>query len=227
MLPLVAPLPQICQLALPSASASCYILFLSALASCCVFSCQPATLQPPSSIASPTHGWLLRLLPAPSSLIAVARPLLMLCHCLPFGLSRASRPAGCGVASAHAAASHLPASPTLIVPFFFVVPWPSMPLVWLVVALPPPLILLVLPCLLMHHLHLPPHICLLLSLAGCLVPSPLPPILLTRNHLCRAIPLSRQQCPPLVLLAASACHPVDCVGLSSHLVHHHVNHVGP
>jgi hypothetical protein len=32
------------QLALPSASASCRVSFLSAPASCCVFSCQPATL---------------------------------------------------------------------------------------------------------------------------------------------------------------------------------------
>jgi hypothetical protein len=109
-LPLVAPLPHIRQLALPSASASCRVSFLSAPASCCVFSHQPATLRPPPSIASPTHGWLLRLPPAPSSLIAVAWPLLTLCRCLLFCLSRASSPAGCCVTSTHAAASDLPAS---------------------------------------------------------------------------------------------------------------------
>jgi hypothetical protein len=85
-LPFLAPPPHICQLTLPSNSASCHVLFSSAPASCCVVSLQPATLQPPPSMASPAHGWLLRLPPAPSSLIAVAWPLLLsgwLLHCLP------------------------------------------------------------------------------------------------------------------------------------------------
>jgi hypothetical protein len=134
----------ICQLALLSASASCCVLFLSALASCCVVSRQPATLRPPP-IASHPHGWLMCLLPAPSSLITVAWPLLTLCHCLPFCLSRASSQAGCCIASTHAPASHLPVSPPLIVPSPLVMPWPPIPLVQLVVLLPPSLILLACP----------------------------------------------------------------------------------
>jgi hypothetical protein len=59
-LPLVTPPPHICQLALPSASTSCHISFSLAPASCRGVSSQPATLQPPPSIASPANGWLLR-----------------------------------------------------------------------------------------------------------------------------------------------------------------------
>ncbi len=98
-LSLVAPLPHICQLALPSSSTSCCVLFLSAFASCCVVAHQPATLQPPPSITSPAHGWLLCLPPALSSLIAVVLPLLTLRPCLPFCLSWASCLAGCCIAS--------------------------------------------------------------------------------------------------------------------------------
>ncbi len=66
-LSLVVSLPHIRQLALPSASASCCILFSSTPVCCCVVSHQPVTLQLPPSIASPTNGWFLRLLPALSS----------------------------------------------------------------------------------------------------------------------------------------------------------------
>ncbi len=135
-LPLVAPSPHIRQLALLSTSASCHDLFSSALASCCVVSHQPATLRLPSSTASPAHGWLLRLPPALSSVIAVAWPLLMLCHRLPFHLSCTSNLAGFCITSTHTAASNLPASPPLIVTPPLVVPWPPVPLVWLVVASP-------------------------------------------------------------------------------------------
>jgi hypothetical protein len=65
VLPLVATVLHILQLILPSASASCCISFLSTPASCHVVSQQPATLQPPPSIASPANGWLLHLPPAP------------------------------------------------------------------------------------------------------------------------------------------------------------------
>jgi hypothetical protein len=75
------------QLALPSASVSCCVLFLSAPASFCVVSRQPVTLRLPPSIASPAHGWFLRLPPPPSTLITVAWPLLTLRCCLPFCLS--------------------------------------------------------------------------------------------------------------------------------------------
>jgi hypothetical protein len=93
----VAPPPCIHQLALPSAS--CCISFLSSLASCCVLSRQPTTLQPPPSIASPNHGWLLHLPPALLSLITVAWSLLTLFHCLLYRLSWASWLAGCCIAS--------------------------------------------------------------------------------------------------------------------------------
>jgi hypothetical protein len=109
------------QLALPSASASCRVLFSSTPASCCAVSRQPATLRPPP-IASHANGWLLHLPPAPSSLITCSWPLLALCRCLPFHLSRASSPAGCRVASTNAAASDLPASPPLIPPSPLVAP---------------------------------------------------------------------------------------------------------
>jgi hypothetical protein len=123
------------QLALPSTSTSCCVSFLSAPASCCVVSRQPATLRPPP-IASHAHGWLLCLPPAPSSLITVAWPLLTLCRRLPFRLSRVSSLAGCCVTSTNAAASNLPVSPPLIPPLPVVVPWPPVPLVRKVVALP-------------------------------------------------------------------------------------------
>ncbi len=187
-LPLVAPPPRICQLALPSTSASCRVSFLLVPSSCCVVFHQPATLQPPPSITSPTHGWLLCLPPTLLSLIAVAWPLLTMRHHLPFHLSWASclagcclasllsswlshclssrhhlpsagfsashcvitsrhaplraiashtsSSAGCCVASPHAAASHLPMPPPLIALSPLVAPWPPMPLVWLVIALP-------------------------------------------------------------------------------------------
>jgi hypothetical protein len=109
VLPLVAPLPHIRQLALPSTSASCCILFSSAPASCCVVSHQPA-------IASPAHGWLLRLPPAPSSLITVVWPLLTLRHHFPFCLSCASSPAGYCITSTDAVASNLLAFLPLIPP---------------------------------------------------------------------------------------------------------------
>jgi hypothetical protein len=102
-LPLIAPSPHIRQLALRLRLRLCLQLFCvsfsSAPASCCVVSHQPATLQQPPSIASPAHGWLLHLPPAPSSLIAVVWPLLKLRRCLPFCLSWASRPAGCCITS--------------------------------------------------------------------------------------------------------------------------------
>jgi hypothetical protein len=97
-LPLVAPPPHIRHFALPS-PASCHVSFLFAPASCCVVSCQPVTLRPPPSIASPAHGWLLHLPSALLSLITVLWPLLTL-HCrLPFRLSQASCPASCCIAS--------------------------------------------------------------------------------------------------------------------------------
>jgi hypothetical protein len=166
----------------------CCVSLLSFPASCCIVSCQPATLRLLSCIASPAHSWLLRLLPAPLSLIAVAWPLLTLHCCLPFRLSWASCPAGncitslsfgwflhrlsscrhlpsagtsashctvpcchaplhaiashassqagCCIASTHAATYHLPALPPLISPLPLVAPWPPVPLVQLVVALP-------------------------------------------------------------------------------------------
>jgi hypothetical protein len=157
VLPLVAPPPHIRQLALPSAIASCRVLFLSAPASCCVVSHQPATLQPSLSIASSAHGWLLHLPPAPSSLITVAWPLLMLRHRLPFRLSRASSPSGYCIASTDAATSNLSASPPLILPSPLVAPWPPIPLVLLVVASP----LLMPPPPIWWHLHLPLRHCLL------------------------------------------------------------------
>ncbi len=85
--------------------------------------------------------------------------------------SRTSCLAGCCVASPHLAASHLLASPTLIAPLPLVAPWPPVPLVQLVVALPPLLILLVRPCLSTCHLHLPPPVCLLFAPAGCCIAS--------------------------------------------------------
>jgi hypothetical protein len=101
-LPLVAPPPHIRQLALSFTSACCHVLVLSAPATiCCVVSHQPTTLQPPPSIASPAHGWLLPLIPAPLSLIAIAWPLLKLRCCRLFCLSCswASCLAGCFLAS--------------------------------------------------------------------------------------------------------------------------------
>ncbi len=99
MLPLVAPWPHIHQLALPLASASCQVSFLSAPASFCVVSHQPATLRLSLVITSPTHGWLLHLPPALLSLIAVAWPLIRLRRCLLICHSQASCPDGCCVAS--------------------------------------------------------------------------------------------------------------------------------
>jgi hypothetical protein len=77
-LPLVASPPHIRQLALYSTSTSCHILFLSAPASCCVVSHQPATLQLPPFITSPADGWLLHLPLAPLS--ATRFCLLRHCH---------------------------------------------------------------------------------------------------------------------------------------------------
>jgi hypothetical protein len=50
-----------------------------------------------------------------------------------------------------------------------VAPWPPVPLIRLVVASPPPLILSASACLLTCHLHLPPAVCFLLAPAGCRV----------------------------------------------------------
>jgi hypothetical protein len=78
---------------------------------------------------------------------------------------------GCCVASPHAAASHLLATLPLIAPSPLVVPWSPMPCVQLVVASPPPLILLACPSLSMRHLYLPPPVCLLFAPACCCVAS--------------------------------------------------------
>ncbi len=106
----------------------------------CVASHQPATLQPPLSITSPTHDCLVRLLPAPLSLIAVAWPLLMLCHRLLFCLSWASCLASCCIASPHTTTSHLPVTMPLIAPLPIKTPLSTplllVPLVQLVVVLP-------------------------------------------------------------------------------------------
>jgi hypothetical protein len=247
VLPLVAPPPHIHQLALPSAFASCFVLFSSAPANCCVVSHHHVTLLP-YSIASPAHSWLLRLLSAPLSLITVAWPLLTLRHCPLFHLSHASSLAACCVAFTHAAASDLPASPPLITPPPLVVPWPPVPLVGLVVALlllplPPPICWRLrlslhrhlsshhgLPCLLSCWLscclhcsssrHIPASqhatstsnllfaFCLLrLVVELLLVALPLPPILLTRNHLSmhRLIVIM-----PLVALPLQLVHLAHC-----------------
>jgi hypothetical protein len=160
----VVPLPHICQLALPSTSTSCHILFLSVPASCCVVSHQPATLQLPYSIASPTHGWLLCLLPAPLSLIVVVWPLLTLDRCLLFCFSQASCLADCCITSLsfgwmlHCLSSHhhLPSASNsashcaVSSCHALSIPSPIMPLVWLVILLP----LLTLPPPICQHLCL-------------------------------------------------------------------------
>jgi hypothetical protein len=109
--------------------------------------------------------------PATSSLIAVALPLLTLCHRLPFCLSCASSPAGCCVTSTHTAPSDLLASPPLIATLSLIAPWPPVPLVWLVVALP---LLMLLPPICQHlqlslHHYLLSHHSLLCLLSGWLL----------------------------------------------------------
>jgi hypothetical protein len=85
--------------------------------------------------------------------------------------SRASWRADCCVASPHTTTSHLPASLPLVSLSTLTASWLPVPLVWLVVASPPPIILLARPCLSTRHLHLPPPACLLFAPVGCHVAS--------------------------------------------------------
>jgi hypothetical protein len=153
MLPLVTLLPHVHQLTLPSAPASCCILFSSTPASCVVFH-QPVTLRPPPFITSPrvshpagcyiaslSSGWLLHPLSScwhlPSAGISASH-CAVASHHAPFRAiaSCTSDPAGCCIASPHATISDLPASLPIIAPSPLVVPLPPIPLVWMVVTLP-------------------------------------------------------------------------------------------
>ncbi len=110
----------------------------------------PAVINNLASIASPTHGWLLHLLPAPLSRIAVAwlsshcaitshsaslGPLVWLIVALP-----PTCPAGCCIASPHTTTSHLMVPLPIIAPLTLVMPLsmpsPLAPLVWLFVVSP-------------------------------------------------------------------------------------------
>jgi hypothetical protein len=142
------------------------LLFCDLSSHCTIASCSTSLRSlvclvvalPPSHLLS---GWLLHPLSSCHRLSSVGTSAshcaVTSCHApLRAIASCTSSLAGCCIASPHAATSHLPAPPPLILLLPLIVPWPPVPLVWLVVA--PPL------------LTLPSTICqqLCLSLRSCL-----------------------------------------------------------